>query len=121
MIDLRHLNQVWSEDACRLTASHFHALALAWERRAEAIKNFRGNMRPIEDSAPVLKASIRVLNSYKHGLDPAPECRKIYGQNYLKYDQVWQLFEHKRAAYNRDQRKKRNQAMIKDHLSGQFS
>ena len=80
MIDLRHLNQVWSEDACRLTASHFRALALAWERRAEAIKNFRGNMRPIEDTAPVLKASIRVLNAYKMGLILQRNVAKFAGK-----------------------------------------
>ena len=121
MIDFRHLNQVWSEDACRLTASHFRQLADAWERRADHIRNYRGNLRSIDDKAPALRAANRVLSAYENGLDPASQCRNICRKNFLKFEQVWQLFEHKRAAFERDKRKKRNQAMIKDHITGQFS
>jgi len=109
----RNLRQIWSEQACRFIAADLRDLADRIEKRADEIKDYRGNIRPIEDKAPALKAAIRVLTASHSGLDPASECRRICNAKYLKYEDVWRLFIQKRAQYDRAERDKRNRAIRK--------
>ena len=103
--------QIWSEFSCRLVARDLRQQAVAWENRAEEIANYRGNMKPIDDPAPAMKAAIRVLTAVQNGMDPMQECKRVCRQKYLDFDQVWQLYRHKLTAWENEKRKKRNRAM----------
>ena len=108
---LKNNRQIWSEDACRIIAADLAMQAARWTKRAEEIRNFRGNIRPVEDAAPAMKAAARVLAAVQNGMDPMQECNRVCARNYLKFDQVWQLYRHKLAAYEREERAKRNRAI----------
>ena len=103
--------QIWSEISCRMVARDMRREADAWEKRAEEIANFRGNMKPIDDPAPAMKAAIRVLKAVQNGMDPMQECRRVCREKHLDYGQVWQLYRHKLSAWENEKRKKRNRAM----------
>lgn len=89
-----------------------------WRKRAREIKEYRGNITPIQDPAPAMKAALRVLASMQNGIDPIQECRRVCNQLHLEFDQVWLLYGHKKSAWDRDQLLKRNQAIVKMSLSG---
>ena len=115
MTKLKNIRNVWSEQACRAIAADLFAQAQRWENRAQEIQKYRGNIRPIEDPAPAMKAAIRVLTSVQNGMDPILECHRVCDLLFLDFRQVWQLYRHKLAAYEREVRTKRNRAMRTYH------
>lgn len=115
---LANKRQIWSAQACKIIASDLEKQAQKWRQRAREIENFRGNIPPVQDPAPAMKAALRVLTSVQNGMDPIQECKMVCRALYLDFDAVWMLYGHKKAAWDRDQRAKRNRAMIKMSLSG---
>ena len=114
----RNKRQIWSADACKHIAADLFEQAKKWEKRAHEIENFRGNIRPLEDAAPAMKAAERVFVAMQNDIDPIQYCGMICNRYYLEYSQVWMLYEHKRTAWERERIKERNRTIIKMHVSG---
>jgi len=112
MINARsNKRQIWSEFSCRMVARDLRREAENWEKRAEEIKTYRGNMKPIDDPAPAMRAALRVLASVQNGMDPMQECERVCARYHLPFQQVWQLYRHKLTRYENEKRLKRNRAI----------
>jgi len=110
--------QVWSETSCLVIAQDLRKQAEKWERRAAEIKNFRGNHKPIDDVPATLSVALRGLAAHQNGMDGIQICIRYARRYGLDFDSIRLVFDQKKSAWDREQRKARNRAMIKMSLNG---